>query len=163
MSYLALFCFLVVSRARVHFCCAPLIVWLALVLCASSFVQKSLFDWHHSCCFIHIQCMSLDRSLWTRRISLIKPSLGHITKLNSFLLFRNRRPGKSIRTTLLREGHRVRPKKSRLLHNVLRRNKARVLQGFRIQSHKCQDRTRKCVWNETTCYGWSCRPQLWNR
>jgi len=42
--------FLVVSRARVHFCCSPLIVWLALivcdvalVLCASSFVQKSLF------------------------------------------------------------------------------------------------------------------------
>ena len=50
VSYLALFCFLVVSRARVHFCCAPLIVRLALivcdvalVLCASSFVQKSLF------------------------------------------------------------------------------------------------------------------------
>jgi len=46
MSYLALFCFLVVSRARVHFCCAPLIVWLALivcdvalVLCASSLAQ----------------------------------------------------------------------------------------------------------------------------
>jgi len=33
MSYLALFCFLVVSRARVHFCCAPLIVWLALIVC----------------------------------------------------------------------------------------------------------------------------------
>jgi len=30
VSYLALFCFLVVSRARVHFCCARLIVWLAL-------------------------------------------------------------------------------------------------------------------------------------
>ena len=50
LAYLALFCFLVVSRARVHFCCALLIVWLALivcdvvlVLCASSFVQKSLF------------------------------------------------------------------------------------------------------------------------
>ena len=83
LSYLALFCFLVVSRARVHFCCAPLIVWLALivcdvalVLCASSFVQKSLFGGQRSCCFI--QCMSLDRSLRTRRISLTKPSLGHI-------------------------------------------------------------------------------------
>ena len=84
MSCLALFCFLVVSRARVHFCCASLIVWLALivcdvalVICVSSFVQKSLFGWQRSCCFIH--CMSLDRSLRTRRISLIKPSLGHIT------------------------------------------------------------------------------------
>ena len=86
MSYLALFCFLVVSQARVHFCCAPLIVWLALivcdvalVLCASSFVQKSLFGWHRWCCFIH--CMSLDRSLRTRRISLIKPSLGHSMRI----------------------------------------------------------------------------------
>jgi len=66
--------------------CAPLIVWLALivydvalVLCASSFVQKLLFGWQRSCCFIH--CMSLDRSLQTRRISLIKPSLGHIRGL----------------------------------------------------------------------------------
>ena len=91
LSYLALFYFLVVSRARVHFCCARLIVWLALivcdvalVLCASSLVQKSLFGWHPSCCFIH--CMSLDRSLRTRRISLIKPSLGHINLVNLFLL-----------------------------------------------------------------------------
>ena len=84
MSYLVLFCFLEVSHARVHFCCAPLIVWLALivcdvalVLCASSFVQRSLFGRQRSCCFIH--CMLLDRSLPTRRISLIKPSLGHIS------------------------------------------------------------------------------------
>ena len=48
-SYLALFGFLVLSRARVHFCCSPLIIWhslnvcdVALVLCASSFVQQSL-------------------------------------------------------------------------------------------------------------------------
>jgi len=46
VSYFALFCFLVVSRARVPFCCAPLIVWVALivcdvalVLCASSLAQ----------------------------------------------------------------------------------------------------------------------------
>jgi len=90
MSYLALFCFLVLSRARVHFCCAPLILWLALivcdvalVLCASSLVQKSLSGWHRSCCFSH--CMSLDRSLRTRRINLIKPSLGHIKTILNFL------------------------------------------------------------------------------
>jgi len=83
LSYLALFCFLVVSRAWVHFCCAPLMVWLALVLWASSFVQKSLFGGQRSCCFI--LCMSLDRSLRTWRISLIKPSLGHIMHSHIFL------------------------------------------------------------------------------
>ena len=61
----------------VNVCLALIVCDVALVLCVSSFVQKSLFDWHHSCCFIHIQCMSLDRSLWTRRISSIKPSIGH--------------------------------------------------------------------------------------
>ena len=33
-----------------------------------------------------IHCMSLDRSLRTRRTSLIKPSIGHINLLNLFLL-----------------------------------------------------------------------------
>jgi len=84
LSCLAWFYFLVLSCARVHFCCTPLIIWHSLIVCdvalvlyASSLVQKSLFGWHRSCCFIH--CMSLDRSLRTRRISLIKPSVGHIT------------------------------------------------------------------------------------
>ena len=72
-----------VTRASA-FWLRAVIVWLALivcdvvlVLCASNFVQKLLFGWQRSCCFIH--CMSLDRSLRTRQISLIKPSLGHIT------------------------------------------------------------------------------------
>ena len=53
----------------------------ALVLRASSLAQKSLFGWHRSCCFIH--CMSLYRSLRTRRISLIKPSSGYINGIAS--------------------------------------------------------------------------------
>jgi len=83
LSHLALFCFLLLSRARVHFYCVSIIIWhslivcgVVLVLCASSFVQQSLFSWDRACCFIW--CMSLDPSLRARRISLIKPSLGHI-------------------------------------------------------------------------------------
>ena len=57
----------------------------ALVPCASSLVQKSLFGWHRSCCFIHR--MSLDSSVRTWRISLIKPSLGHINMISSWNKF----------------------------------------------------------------------------